>query len=110
VFGSQAVAYSLENKIRPYFDPHELQFIDYETYTLSLLEDKIQYAVLLDNLFDEDDLKRRLARAKPKQKKIYEYIKNNFEIIATLTSKNTHTNFGDQKVYIYKKIELEQPK
>src|SRR3989338_8546801 len=102
VYGKPAMAYSLNNQIMPFFDMSENRFIDYANYTLSVLSNEVQYAILVINVFDDNDVK--VSRIMPEQKEIYGYIKNNFEIIAVLNSKNEHNNYGNRNLYIYKKM------
>lgn len=103
VYGSDAVRYSLQNGIKPYFSLIENRFVDYHNYTLGLFDKyDFQYAILQINVFDEDSIKT--IRSDARDMKVYNHIKNNFKIIATLQSRNDHNNFGVMNIYIYKKI------
>ena len=103
VYGSKAVAYSLENGIKPYFSLIENRFVNYHNYTFGLFDEyNMEYAILPFNVFNEDELKT--VRHDPIDMKVYEHIKNNFKIIAALQSRDEHNNFAIMNIYLYKKI------
>ncbi len=100
VFGALASSYSLNSKIKPYTPMEENRYID-DNYGVSLLAgDRVQYAILSHNLFDEHAIK--VSETDPR-KASFDYIENHFEIIATLNSKSWY-NYGNVPLYIYKKI------
>jgi len=61
----------------------------------------IEYIILKTNIFDESTTKPRYILS---NEKLLEHLKNNFKIIAQLNSRDSYTNYGNEIIYIYKKI------
>ncbi len=100
VYGRYANALSLENEIKPYFSTYHMDFANTDEKMLPLLEEKeINYAILKENIFDD----KEIAHYKGiENSKVYDYIKDNFEIIKTIKGKHTRLNSQDD-IYIYKR-------
>ena len=69
-----------------------------------LKEKNINYAILEHDIFNKQDLERDNINLNENQE--YQYIKDNFEIIKELNSKDHLTNSLYKKIYIYKRKEL----
>lgn len=100
VYGRYATALSLENKIQPYFSTYHMTFANTDKNMLPLFENKeINYAIIKENIFDQKEIEHYKGIEKST---VYNYIKDNFEIIKVIKGKNTRTNSQDD-IYIYKR-------
>ena len=102
VYGYRSLSLSLENKIKPYTSFNYLKEGDYIIEMLK--EKKINYAILEHDIFNKQDLERDNINLN--ENKEYQYIKENFEIIKGLNSKDYLTGSLFKKLYIYKRKEL----
>ena len=95
-----------EGKIKKYKYANEdlslINFANTEEHIMPLFEDKkINYAILKIDLWNEEELNK--YNRDINSSRVYQYLRDNFEIIKAMTGKHTGRN-APHPVYIYKRI------
>ncbi len=103
VFSNIATAMSYENKIKPYFIYEKNRYIDYEEKILPYLtSQKVDYALLREDLCNENDLKKGTIDL---TKQIaHRYIRDNFKIVKTWNSKDWASGGLYMKMHLYQRV------